>query len=275
MIIKLKIPRYLSSHLVNKRELRNVYETNRMIKVYGFFAVLKTFTSSGLIKNYHNQIEVIGQLTKKSRSSVYNYLNFCKKLQLIKMQGNVIVLSSWENATKIIDEDIFCDLYTELNYDVKNGLQTPEYLIYAAEIKENQDAQTNAVIREVGNNLPLAQLLAVDRQVTPEHVQKLANLQVFTFVNGKSENDYLLIHSVRADVQRTAKSIRKAYNMKSRRSVKYLKRQLVRRGIATVFTRCHTSECRNRISSMMYSGYFKEVASTFWKQPDLITLKVA
>lgn len=276
MKIAFKLPKGLASHLVNQRQLRTVYQTNRAVKVYGFFALLKTITESGVIKDYHAQIQDICELTKKSRTGVYTYINQCKGLGLIKLGGCNLYLQSWQDAVNNVDCGYYSGLYTTLQYDTEHQKQTPEYLIYAAEIKENQDRQTLAVIRQIENNLPLAQTLGVDQTVQPKHVNQLHQLQVFTFVNGKSENDYSLIHSCRADVQRTARTLRKAYGFKDRRSIKYLKKQLALRGIAIVAKRTLESESRNRVNkNLYYTGYEKETQKTFWKQPDLIQLEVA
>lgn len=276
MKVAFKLPHGLASHLVNQRELRTVYQTNRAVKVYGFFALLKTITESGVIKNYHSQITDIGTLTKKSRTGVYTYISQCKTIGLLKVNGGNLYLNSWQDAVNTVDCAYYSGLYTTLQYDTTHDKQTPEYLIYAAEIKENQDRQTLAVIKQIENNLPLANTLGVGQNVQPKHVMELHKLQVFTFVNGKSENDYSLIHSCRADVQRTAKTLRKTYGMKDRRSVKYLKMQLAIRGIATIAKRVLESDCRNRVNkNLYYTGYIKETQKTFWKQPDLIQLQVA
>lgn len=276
-MVQFKIPVGLASFLVNKREVRNVYQTNRAIKVYGFFALLKTISTSGVIKNYHAQIGDIGQLTKKSRCSVYTYINQCRNLGLLSVGAKDLYLTGWQKVVELTDElASYTGGYTILAYDPEKEKQTPEYFIYAAEIKENQDRQTNAVKREIENNLPLASRLGVQQSVDHSHVVTLQKLQAFTYVNGKSENDYPLIHSIRADVQRTAKTLRKTYGFKSRRSVKYLKMQLRIRQLAIIAKNQLESSDRNRVNKgLYYTGYFKDTASTFWRQPDKITLLVA
>lgn len=275
MNVPFKFPKGLASFIVAQREMRNTYNTNRAIKAYGFFAALKTITESGVVKDYNKQITAIADITKKSRAGVFNYISYCKLMGLLKVRSGNIYLSSWQKVVEAEDCP-YSGMFTTLQYDTINPKQTPEYLIYAAEIKENQDRQTSAVIKQIENNLPLAQVLGVGQSVSVKHVEQLHNLQVFTFVNGKSENDYQLIHSVRADNNRTARTLRVAYGFKSRRSVKYLKVQLSLRGVATLSSRSLQSLVNNRVNkNIYYTGYKQEVDQTFWKMPDLIKLKVA
>lgn len=277
MKVDFKIPQGMASYLVAQREQRNVYETNRAVKMYAFFALLKTLTSTGTIQQYHKQIEAIATLTKRSKSSVYSYLSLCKKSGLLRIENQNIYLNSWEKIINTIDECIYNPSFTTVQYDTTNEIQTPEYLIYACEVLENQQKQTQAVIKQIEENLPLAQCLNVQQTVTKKHVDALQKLQVFTYVNGKTDTDYELLHSLNADVQRSAKTLRKAFKMKSRRSVKYLKLQLHKRGIATIITnRKHESPNRARVcQDTYYTGYNPDNKNTFWKQPDLIKLNCA
>jgi len=274
--IAFKIPHGFASYLVRQREQRSVYQTNRAVKVYGFFSLLKTITSTGIIKNYHQQITDISQLTKRSTSSVYAYIGHCKKLGLLTTEGRNIQLTGWKAIINKHDECVYTPIYTTLQYDPANELQTAEYMIYAAEIAENQQKQTKAVIKSIGNNLLLAEALNVKQTTTKKDVETLQRLQVLTFVSGKTDPDYELIHSLNADVQRTAKTLRKAYGMKSRRTVKYLKKQLIKRGIAKVEKRLLQSpDCSRVNKSTYYTGYNPANKNTFWKRPDSINLLCA
>lgn len=276
MKVAFKIPVGFASHLVCQRETRNTYQTNRAVKLYGFYALLKTMTSSGVIQNYHKQIADIGALTKKSRSGVYSYIVKCIRAGLLRTDSKNIHLKGWEAAVRLNPDCEFIPSYTTVYYDSENELQTPEYLIYACEIAENQQRQTKAVIKQIEENLPLAQTLNVQQTATPKDVIALQKLQVFTFVNGRTDNDYSLLHSLNADVQRTAKTLRRTYSMKSRRSVKYLKKQLEKRGVAKVMKRRLESPERSRVNAnLYYTGYNPANRNTFWQRPDLIELLVA
>jgi hypothetical protein len=92
---------------------------------------------------------------------------------------------------------------------------------------------------------------------------------------GGSEMDYNIIHSLNADVQRSVPKLRRDFNLKSNKSVAYLKKQLVERGFAEVTRRIMKSAQRMRKKRTEYhTGWDKIAKKSMWQLPDSITLIV-
>lgn len=274
MIIQLKIPIGISRLLVQERTLRVKYQTNRQIKYYGFFCILKSTTTSGLIQNYLKQIDFLCSITKRSKSSFYNYINACIKLGLLVKEGNSLRLKNW---TSILAQFNLKDkAFLEYEYDIDNKEQTPEYFMMIAEIRENQSYQVNSIIKEIQQNPQLKDLLN-EKKVNEQTALKLHRMQVQTFINGcgGSERIYSIIHCINADFQRNASKLRKDFNFKSHLSVAYMKYQLVKRGLAQIQRRFICSESRMRKNRNQYfTGWDEVLKVSTWQLPDEIILKV-
>lgn len=275
MIIRLKILEGLSRMIVSDRHLRASYKTNRAVKYYGFYCILKSMTTSGLVRDYVNQLTHICEITKRSRSTFYSYLNECIKLGLIEKVGDNLRLTSWDTLVErfALRERKF----TEFNYDTTRKDQTPEYFLISAEISENQQYQVKSVMLRIGQN-PQIKHFITKEQSPAETVKSLQNMQVQTFFDGcgGSEIMYSIIHSFNADTQRTVPKLRKAFNLKSNRSVAYLKRQLSERGFAEVTQRFLKSSVRMRKDKNIYcTGWDRKLGQSTWHLPDMITLLVS
>lgn len=275
MIIRLKIPQGLSRSIVADRQLRNTYQTNRSIKYYGFYCALKSLTSSGLIKNYAEQIEFLCHAVKKSRSSFYTYLNECIKLNLIQKNNDHLRLTCWDNLIERFN--LKDKIFTEYTYDTEQKGQTPEYYLASAEIQENQQYQASNVLKQIRQNPHIKSILN-EKEANVNTVEKLQWLQMKTFVNGcnGSEAIYSVLHSLNADIHRSVPTLRKAFNLKSNRSVGYLKGQLEERGFAVIKERLLKSPERMRKNRVFYhTGWDKTTLESTWQLPDSITIIIS
>ncbi|MCU0442912.1 MAG: hypothetical protein MUE96_10985 [Bacteroidia bacterium] len=257
------------------RQLRNTYQTNRSIKYYGFYCALKSLTSSGLIKDYAEQIELLCEVAKKSRSSFYTYLNECIKLNLIQKNNDHLRLTCWDNLIERFN--LKDKVFTEYTYDTEQKGQTPEYYLASAEIQENQQYQASNVLKQIRQNPHIKSILN-EKETNVNTVEKLQWLQMKTFVNGcgGSEAIYSVLHSLNADIHRSVPKLRKAFNLKSNRSVGYLKGQLEERGFAVIKGRLLKSPERMRKSRVFYhTGWDKTTLESTWQLPDSITIIIS
>lgn len=274
MPVKLRIPVGLSRVLVKDRVVRNKYQTNRTVKFYGFFCVLKSLTTSGILKNYPAQIDYLCKMVKKGRSSFYSYMKACIELGLIEKAGDNLKLANWDMLFERFN--LQEKRFSEFTYDEDNPIQTPEYYLVSSEIKENQYYQARNVLSQICQNPQLKAVLnakAVDFSV----IEKLQRIQIKSFVNGcgGSEATYGTIHSLNADLQRSVPRLRRAFGLKSNRSVGYLKSQLKLRGFAMVSERVLSSKERMRKDRQCYyTGWDKEAKESTWHLPDEICIVI-
>jgi hypothetical protein len=283
MQIKFKIPQGLAKQIVCERELRTKYQTNRLVRVYGFYLALKSVTTANKIQGYNQQIAELCQYTKTSRATFYNYLNKAERANLLIRKNGDLYLTSWD---KLFNEHgLTQKSFISYEYDLSNKLQTPEYLIAAAEIQENQNAQIYAICKKIDNNPLLKFRLSISEDANLQTIHRLQNEQKNSFVFGipsGSEIDYNLLHTLNVDFQRSWRKLRIDFGYKSKLSVTYLKRQLQIRGIAQVGHRILTSAVKSRKWKLdpfgkkteQLTNYDIQKHQTIWRQPDLILLNL-
>lgn len=283
MQVTFKIPQGLAKQIVCERELRTKYQTNRLVRVYGFYLALKTVTTANKIQGYNQQISELCNYTKTSRASFYNYLNKAEALKLLTRKNGDLFLASWEQI--FAEHGLSQKSFITFNYDLQNKLQTPEYLIAAAEIQENQNAQIYAICKKIDNNPLLKFRMNIHEDANLQTIHRLQQEQKISFLHGipsGSEIGYDLLHSLNVDFQRSWRKLRVDFGYKSKLSVTYLKRQLQIRGIAQVSHRILTSKLKNRKWKLNEAGkkseqltkYDGQNHETIWRQPDLIFLNL-
>ena len=76
-MLEVKIPADWIKVALKSRVLVKKYETNRAIKLLGYFTLLKTITTTGTIHNCYNKKQkyFIADLLKLSRNGVINAIN--------------------------------------------------------------------------------------------------------------------------------------------------------------------------------------------------------
>lgn len=236
-IVQVKILKGISSVLVGKRELCKTYVTSTDIKPNDTFHCLKAMTTAGQIQNYPKQMEAIKVFCKTSKSTFYNRLHWLEKRGLAWTIKGTLYLASWEKYAQYYElETIEFHL---INYDTENKGQTIEYILKTVEIAENQQRQNKEIQRKI-NKTPEIELAfnsrcRVQGKTAEFTLNNLHHVQRETYSQGAA--DYDVLHSVNPDVNRSAKSIKKAYGFVSNRNVAYLKRQLEKRGLAKVTKR--------------------------------------
>lgn len=281
MQVPFKIPQGLAKQIVAQRELRTTYQTNRLIKVYGFYLALKTVTTANKIQNFSSQTALLCNYTKTSRASFYSYLKKAEELKLLFRKEGDIHLLSWDQLFKTHGLSQKC--FTTFEHDLLNKNQTPGYLVVAAEIHENQNTQIHAVIQKIDNNPLLKFRLNINDGANLQTIQRIQVEQKNSFMHGLpsgSEIGYEMLHLLNVDFQRNWRKIRTDYAFKSKLSVTYLKQQLQIRGIATVSHRMLTSTQKCRKWKINEEGKKKQQLTTYdtlknqtvWRQPDLISL---
>lgn len=257
-----------SDVLVSKRELRESYQTNRSIKTWSTFFLLKSLSIPGMIQNWRNQRKALLEYCKMSENSFRVRLKELKALGLITISKDLtITLTSYKNAAQILG--IKYNGTTKIEYHAKSpGKQIFQYYLVLDEIRCNQQKQVETLNRKsIANPLLRATLEilmiqkgADDRRLNNENYfqQYLQSLQLESFKTG-SENWNEII-ALRADKNRSVYGIKKQYGYCSAQSVSYLKMRLTHCNIAEVRTRKMESDVRSRVYIPKAGGQRREGA---------------
>lgn len=238
------------------------YYTNRSIKTWCCFFLLKALTTSGKLQNWTGRDNKLWILTwlQMNENSFRRRLAEMQELDLcgIDKQSNGsinIILTSYEKAAAILD--IPFNGTTQLKYspDAHQGKQIFRFFITAEEFRSEQVKQLEALTYWLNKNLSLKNDLhllllkfgADDKQLrNPVYFQqRLLALQMHLFKEGSEILSY--VFSRRADINRSGKLIQDHHTYKSQQSVSYLKQRMIEHDIIGMQKICVESKERSRL----------------------------
>ena len=254
----IKVPKQFVTALLLQRNLVNKYEKHNLLKYYSYFFLLKSLTTSGTIHNFEEQKPTLRKYFKVTRNTFTSIIAKLCELELIKIDGNDdLQIYTWSIAA----EKLNCDHtrnYFELTYSTTDQ-QTLYYLIFAAEIAANQQKQANAVQKKLGLNSSnleaLCSSLSELSKIPTNEIKKLSFAEFQKLLMEWQKKTFAIrtahffnLHSLRADTNRSLKSLRNDWSVKDFRTVTYIKRKLEKLKIITnekaeiIF-----SDCGNRM----------------------------
>lgn len=242
--------------LVSERYLRNKYHTNRDIKYWSTYFLLKALTTSGDIQNWRSQRQLILSFLQMSEAIFYSHLRVLKERKLLTVDDAYnIQLVSYQTAADIMG--LYYDGLIHIPYNpIKNeGKQIFQHFLRVEEIRHNQHRQLDALVFHLDKNLPLRNIVLqalvnvgadLQRLLKDKHYlqERLLKLQQEAFRHGS--NILTEIFAVRADVNRGVRCIKEYHNYISKTSVSYLKRRLFNLKLITVQKICIQSKCKAR-----------------------------
>lgn len=243
--------------LCSERHLRTKYHTNREIKYWSTYFLLKALTTSGDIQDWRGQRSLILTFLQLSESVFYRHLNVLQEKGLLTVDEDFnIRLTNYKEAAAIIG--LFFDGLIHVPYNpFKNaGKQIFQYFLRVEEIRHNQCKQLDALVYHLDKNPPLRNLLLLhlvhmgadqqrlhkDRKYLQE---RLLELQKVAFRHG---SDILReLFEYRADINRGIRGIQGHHDYISKTSVSYLKRRLHELKLVQVQKVCVESKVRSRV----------------------------
>jgi hypothetical protein len=222
-----------ANELCSHRELRTTYCTNRSIKTWAHFFLLKSQTTSGVIQNWIKQKQELLSFCKINEQT---FRARCKELIALKLitihpQSHNITLASFTTAAEIMG--IEYNGIINIDYDTTaEGTQIFQYILRCEEIRENKQCQISALHYYAKTNSLLWQHLTLLLTEKGAHAKQLENdahyfqlqllaLQQVAFRHGSEL--YKIIMQLRADVNRSVEGIKRAHNYKAAQSVSYMK----------------------------------------------------
>ncbi|MBC7509801.1 MAG: hypothetical protein H7320_13795, partial [Ferruginibacter sp.] len=209
------------------------------------------------------------------------------KLVTIKSKPYHLTLVSYEKAAEILG--IEYEGLVKLDYDISiDGKQVFQYFIRGEEIRNNQQAQLEALHYRAKKNPLLWQHLMIllakegisETQLVNDALMfqvLLLKLQQTSFRYGSEL--YEVIHTLRADINRSVKTIKKAHNYKAKQSVSYMTARMedlkiIDKQALIVFSpkRSHIYLNRGDGPRVELSRWIEARQETAWNLPNQITL---
>jgi hypothetical protein len=272
--------------LVSQRELRTTYQTNRSIKTWSAWFLLKALTTSGKIQKWRSQKTFLLHWLQMNERTFYRRLEEMQQLDLVTVENENIQLASYEKAAGILEIAYTTLTHIQYNPDEQKGKQIFRYFITAEEFRFQQQRQLNALIYHLDKN-PLLKndlhFLMVKYGADGQQLQKSASyyqerllkLQMQMFKEGSDILSYVLTH--RADINRGVNRIKDNHNYKSTQSACYLKKVMAKLNIISITKKKVESANRARIyipdGDKKRDGYkyCKRTKQTVWFLTDQIS----
>lgn len=224
----IKIPFDLARYAVSRRQLVSKYETNQEIKALGTWLLLKAETSSGIVQQWNRQKADLLALCKCTETIFRHRLRILQSMGLLKYDRYNIHLSSWDRLKNLFAVDPGHCFTIQYNLYDKQKI---DYWIIAAEIQDNQQRQTDMILRRVNENADQKNLIIealIKRGADPQRLKDpsyffahFKALYIEDFIQ-PSELHPLLIE-IRADNNRSVTGIASAWNCRSAQTASYWK----------------------------------------------------
>ncbi|MFZ4056977.1 MAG: hypothetical protein ACOYKE_02510 [Ferruginibacter sp.] len=242
--------------LVTHRELRSRYCTNRSIKTWATYFLLKSVTTSGVIRDWTKQKNKLLAYCKLTENVFRARLAEMVELKLVELSKNrSLLLTSFETAADILGIEYTGTIKIQYN-DTLPGKQIFQYFLRAEEFRANQHKQLAALTYYASKNPLLKNQLL---QLLDKHGFELKRLENDSVYFQKSllslqqhafkEGSPLLsiIHQLRADINRSVTGIKKSHGYKSAQSASYLKNVMRKMQLISIEKICIESNERSRL----------------------------
>lgn len=293
--MKIRVLKGLATEAAFLREMRWTYETNRAVKAFGLWVLLKNESTSGSISLLKpGQINRLEYLTGKSYKTVQRWLIYAEQYGLLDLRysNDSLIRISLKSNQEVSNKYALVEptKYHELEY-TPNETPSIDYLLKALELHENKEKQITAYTNKTRLNPIVNRAILIESENlgipaaldgSPEELKKL---QAKTFCSGGSQSATyeVLQNLINPDFQRTARRIAFAHRMKNPQSAVYMKRALAKRGLAKVTRRapivCNYSQDPLGLGPRgtkkhAFRRYERDVQAAVWFLPDLIELSL-
>lgn len=220
------------------------YQTNRSIKVWACYFLLKSMTTSGKISRWTDDKELILTWCQCNENTFRRHLAAMVALKLCTVNRitKSITLVSFERAAEILDIPFEGTIKLQYNPYIQNGKQVFQFIIRAEEFRSEQQRQLDALMYHLDNNPSLKNDLQYMLMKEGAEIKRLSNavyfqsrlleLQKRLFKEGSELLSY--VFSRRADINRSVNLVKDHHKYKSAQSVSYLKKRMHDRKLITV-----------------------------------------
>jgi hypothetical protein len=223
------------------------YETNRDIKYWSTWFLLKALTTTSYIQHWISQKKYLLSWLQMNENTFRRHIAWLKNEGLLQLEKDTysLRLCTFERAAEKLELDFEGVYHIEGYLPGKYKAPQPfQYLIRTEEFEYHKARQTDALMRKIDDNPSLkndlvyliTQMGADYRrlQTDPSYfAYRMLKLQTKMFQEGSDIFQHIM--QLRADVNRGARLIKSHHNYRSAQSVAYMKRKMAQAGLARVW----------------------------------------
>lgn len=260
----------LLANIIKFREQNTKYQTGKLLKSFAFYLNLKSLTTSGIIKNITRPTpEMLKICNCSARTFATRVGDIILSGFALKNSKNLVLTS----VNKLMEQyECFVTEWSEVfipeGMHLHNVLEA--HLLKLQQRKQEKQFNRNITkVKEVYDyiqmNLPRSKNLR----------ETILQEQIKIFKYGHNDEFYTtVITKYNADNQIKARTIRDLFNLKSYKSVAYLKKRLVKKGLIEIEKRKIESDIRGR-KKRCYVSYEQNSKTTTWHLCDKLSVSPA
>lgn len=253
----------LLANVMQARRLNNKYETNMAIKYVAAYYVLKSLTTSGVIKR--DQEGQLCKILSCTYPTLRKILFYCERAGYLNVTQHSIVLTSYTAF-----QDCFDTCYTrmiKLRYDYTT--QKFHHIMEAAYLQYREQERGKVFENKIQAIPELLQELStvVSCDDKGKYSKPLQALQIHAFKYGHEKMSS--IFALNPFTTANSKTLRNMFKFKSEQSVAYLKEKLKRAKLVTVSPQRIPSQTNQRIKKR-YIDWDQRTKQTIWVMPDAL-----
>jgi hypothetical protein len=262
MEMQVRVHADLLAMVVKDRQLNQVYQTNKRIKLVAAYYLLKAMTTSGVIKR-DRLGEIMHVLDVEDQRTVSRILNACERARYLQITPSSIILASYPSFVETFDAPF--TRMVSIRYAPGKAkfhhLMEATYLQLAEQRRQQVFENKLKAIPELEEELK--QLVSPDKN--GNYSGPLCALQIQTFIHGHEKK--AAIFALNPFSACNTKTLRKNFAFKSEQSVAYLKAKLQRAKLLTVKPREITSQTKQHLKKR-FTEWDQQKQQTVWVLPD-------
>lgn len=257
----------LLANIIKVRELSTKYQTGKLLKSFAFYLNLKSLTTSGVVKNITRPTPEMLKICNCSART------FATRVGDIILQGFALknsknlILSS---VNKLMEQyECFITEWSEVF--VPEGMHLHNVL-EAHLLKIQQRKQEKQFTQNIKKVKEVYEYIQMNLPRSKNLRETILQEQIKIFQNGNKDQFYTtVITKYNADNQIKARTILKLFNLKSYKSVAYLKKRLAKKGLISIEKRKVESQIRAR-KKQCYVSYEQNSKTTTWHLCDKLSV---
>jgi hypothetical protein len=243
--------------LVSIRELRTHYQTNREIKYWATWFLLKALTTTSKIQYWTSHKAYLLGWLQMNENTFRAHLAWLKDQGLLSVDKTTFTLNlgSYEAAADVLGIAYAGTFEVGFDPALHPGKQTFQYLLRTEECEHHKLRQLQALAGKLDHNpayfkdmlYQLVELGGDQNRLlsdTGYFIRRLLLLQTQLFKEGSELLRYAMLY--RADVNRGVRRIRQHHSYRSEQSVSYMKRRMWLLGFAQINKPAIVSQARAR-----------------------------
>ena len=228
--LQVKFHTDLLHQVIATRTKNDFYQTNKLIKTVGAYYVLKSLTTSGIIQDYHKNIDKLCSYLNCSVPTFYKLIRNCERSNYLKRSQGNLILASYSGFVETFD----CILtrFTTVKYNYQEQKYTHTLEAAFLQLKERERSKTFESKFKANKDLVQDLSTVINPDKNGNYQTALEAMQKWAFNKGHDKMYSIFYLNPFPSVN--SKTMCAMFGFKSEQSIAYLKTKLTKSKLITV-----------------------------------------